>query len=414
MNMKKIGRYLEIQLKRVLRFFPAVFLVTLILVGSLILVAKGVLTQAASGEKQTMVEIGVCGDIQDSYLGIGIVALQQLDSSRFAIDFHMLEEAEAREALLAGELTAYLVVPEGFVDSVVRGENYSIKYYAANGQAGIGTMLMHELAMIISELITKSQSGIYGMQSICREYGYHDIYWEATNNINMQYINLLLDRPQLFEVEILGVSNNLSMVGYYICGFTVLFFMIFGINGCPIFVRRDMSFAKILTSNGVGAIYQVLVEWIAYLAMVLVCLISIFAMLGGACEFIDVSVPEWRSVDFERVFAFGVSLIPVMIMLTAMAMLLHELTDNIVSGMLLQFLMTLGMGYVSGCFYPSSFFPEGVQRLGNMLPSGVAIRYASGCMLDELDAGVVLFTILYTIIFLVAVWLLRRWKLVKS
>ena len=139
----------------------------------------------------------------------------------------MLEEEEARKALLAGELTAYLVVPEGFVDSVGRGENYSIKYYAANGQAGIGTMLMHELAMIISELITKSQSGIYGMQSICKEYGYHDIYWTATNDINMQYINLLLNRPQLFEVEILGVSNHLSTVGYYICGFTVLFLMIF-------------------------------------------------------------------------------------------------------------------------------------------------------------------------------------------
>lgn len=414
MDMKKVGRYLEIQLKRVLRFFPAVFLVTFVLVGAVIVVAKGALAEAASGEKQTMIEIGVCGDIQDSYLGIGIVALQQLDSSRFAINFHMLEEEEARKALLAGELTAYLVVPEGFVDSVVRGENYSIKYYAANGQAGIGTMLMHELAMIISELITKSQSGIYGMQSICKEYGYRDIYWTATNDINMQYINLLLNRPQLFEVEILGVSNHLSTVGYYICGFTVLFFMIFGINGCPIFVRKDMSLAKILASNGVGAIYQVLIEWVVYLGLMLACLVSIFAILGGACEFIDVSVPEWRSVDFERVFSFGISLIPVMIMLTAMALLLHELTDNIVSGMLLQFLVTLGMGYVSGCFYPSGFFPEGVRMLGNILPSGVAIQYASGCMRNELDVVVVLFTVLYTILFLTAVWLLRCRKLVKN
>ncbi len=412
--MKKVGRYLEIQLKRVLRFFPAVFLVTLVLVGAVVLVAKGVLTEKLSDDKQAMVEIGVCGDIQDSYLGIGIIALQQLDSSRFALDFHMMKEEEAREALVAGELTAYLVVPDGFVDSVVSGENFSIKYYAANGESGIGTMLMHELAKIISELITKSQSGIYGMQSLCKELGYNDIYWDVTNDLNMQYINLLLDRPTLFEVEILGVSNQLSTQGYYICGFAVLFFMIFGINGCPIFVRRDMSLAKILTFKGVSAGYQVMIEWIAYLCMVLTCTLSVFALLGGVCEYIDVSVPEWRRVNFESVFSFGMELIPIIIMLTGMALLLHELTDNIISGMMLQFLTALGLGYVSGCFYPSSFFPEGVQLAGRVLPSGVAIQYASGCMKGELGVGAVLAVVAYTVFFVGATWLLRHRKLVKN
>lgn len=412
--MKRAGKYFAIQVKRVLRSFPAVSLVTLILVGAVFLVAKGLLTEMQSDDKQAMIEIGVCGDIQGSYLGIGIVALQQLDSSRFALNFHMLEEEEAREALLAGELTAYLVVPEGFVDSVVRGENYSIKYYAANGEAGIGTMLMHELAMIISELITKSQSGIYGMQSLCKEYGYHDIYWEATNEINLQYIDLLLDRPQLFEVEILGVSKQLSTTGYYICGFTVLFLMIFGINGCPIFVRKDLSLTKILATNGVNAFLQVGIEWVAYLGLVLSSMLSVFALLGAACEQLEVSVPEWRSVDFERVFSFGVALIPVILMLTAMALLMHELADNIIVGMLLQFLVALGMGYVSGCFYPSSFFPQGIQILGEVLPSGVAVQYASQMMREEAEAGTVLGVILYMILFLSVTCLIRHRKLARN
>lgn len=405
---------MEIQLKRVLHSFPAVFLVTLVLIGAVILVAKGLLTEKQSDQKQTMVEIGVCGDIEDSYLGIGIVALQQLDASRFAINFHMLEEEEAREALMAGELTAYLVVPEGFVDSVVRGENYSIKYYAANGQAGIGTMLMHELATIISELITESQSGIYGMQSVCKEYGYNDIYWAATNEINLQYIDLLLDRPHFFEVEILGVSNNLSATGYYICGFTILFFMILGINGCPIFIRKDVSLAKILVSNGVHSIYQIIVEWIAYLAMTLGAMCGVFAILGMACERINIVVPEWRNVDFERVFSFGMALIPVILMLTAMALFMHELADNIVSGMLLQFLSVLVMGYVSGCFYPRDFFPQGIQLVGSVLPSGVALQYASECMCEEINPLTVLSVVVYIILFLGLTWALRHRKLMRN
>ncbi len=405
---------MEIQIKRVLHSLPAVFLVTLVLVGAVILVAKGMLAEMQSDEKQTMVEVGICGDIEDSYLGIGIVALQQLDSSRFAINFHMLEEEEAREALVAGELTAYLVVPDGFVDSVVRGENYSIKYYAANGQAGIGTMLMHELAMIISELIIKSQSGIYGMQSVCREYGYDNIYWAATNEINMQYINLLLDRPQFFDVEILGVSDNLSTTAYYICGFTILFFMIFGINGCPIFIRKDMSLAKILVANGVKSIYQVVIEWVAYLLMILGAMLGVFVILGVACENMNIRVAEWRSVDFERVFSFGLMLIPVMLMFTAMSLFMHELADNIVSGMLLQFLTVLAMGYVSGCFYPRDFFPQGIQVLGKLLPSGVALQYASECVYEEWNGLTLVSVIGYIIIFLGLTWLLRHRKLINN
>jgi len=304
-----------------------------------------------------------------------------------------------------------LVIPEGFVDSVVSGENFSIPYYTVNSQMGLGTMLMNELANIISELITKSQSAIYGMQNLCNAYERYDIYWDATNELNLEYIDIILSRQLLFEVETLGVSNDLSLQGYYICGFAVLFFMIFGINGCPIFVRKDMSMARLMSVNGVNSFYQILVEFIAYLCMVIVCVISVFAVLAGVCQVADFSIPEWRSVDFATVFGFGVALLPVIIMLTAMAQLGHELSGNIVSGMLIQFLVTLSMGYICGCFYPASFFPEGIQFIGRLLPPGVAMKYASGCMLDEVSAIAVVGMIIYTALFVVLTWRIRQRKL---
>ena len=390
---------------------PAVFLVTMILAASVGLIAKGLLSDKLSDENRKKLDIGICGDLTDSYLGIGVMAVQQLDSSRFAINFHTLEEEEAREMLLDGELTAYLVIPEGFVDSVVSGENFSIRYYAPNSQMGLGTMLMNELANIISELVTKSQSGIYGMQNLCEDYGRYDIYWDATNELNLEYIDIILSRQMLFEVETLGVSNALSLQGYYICGFAVLFFMIFAINGCPIFVRRDMSLARLMSANGVGAFYQVLVEFAAYLVLVVICMLSVFAVLGGVCQFADFAVPEWQRVDFATVFGFGVALMPAIFMLTAMAKLGHELSGNIVSGMLIQFLVTLSMGYICGCFYPASFFPEGIQVIGTILPPGVAMKYASECMIDEVSTLSVLGMLFYTVLFVALTWFLRQRKL---
>lgn len=390
---------------------PAVFLVTIVLATSVAVIAKGLLAEELSDDNRKKVEVGICGDLTDSYLGIGVVAVQQLDSSRFAINFHTLEEEKAREMLLKGELTSYLVIPEGFVDSVVSGENFSVRYYTSNSQMGLGTMLMNELANVISELITKSQSAIYGMQNLCEDYERYDIYWDATNELNLEYIDIILSRQLLFEVEILGVSNDLSLQGYYICGFAVLFFMMFGINGCPIFVRKDMSLARLMSANGVGSLFQVLVELLTYLILVSVCMLSVFAVLAGVCQFAEVQVPEWRNVDFATVFGFGVALIPAVFMLTAMAQLGHELSGNIVSGMLIQFLLTLSMGYVCGCFYPASFFPEGIQLLGKLLPAGVAMKYAAGCMLDEVNVLSVMGIFFYMALFVVLTWILRQRKL---
>lgn len=373
-----------------------------------------VLAGQQSDDKNKMIEIAICGDIEDSYLGIGVMAVKQLDSSRFAINFHMMEEWEAREALLQGELTAYIVVPEGFVDSVVRGENHSIRYYAANGQAGIGTMLMHELSMIISELITKSQSGIYGMQSICLDYGYHDIYWDATNTLNLKYIDLILDRPELFEVEILGVSNQLSTVGYYVCGFTVLFLLLFGINGCPIYVKKDMSLSVMLSSKGIPGWAQVLVEWFSYLALLVTNVFCIMTVLGVAAERLGLKIPEWRTLDLDRVLEFALSLLPIMFLLAAMAIFMYEITENILSGMLFQFMAVLVMGYLSGCFYPGSFLPGGIRVIGELLPSGVALQAATECISDRMSYKSIFGMTLYFVLFMGLTMVVRNHKILKK
>ncbi len=398
-------------MKRVLHFLPAVFLVTLILVCAIAWIAKSLVSDKLSEDTRQMVDIGICGDLEDSYLGIGIVALKHMDSSRFAVEFHMMEETEAREALLRGELTAYLEVPEGFVDSIVRGENYKVPFYTNSSQLGISTLLMNEMAGVISELVTKSQNAIYGMQRLCKEYEYQDVYWEATDDLNVKYIDVILSRQDLFEVQTLGISNSLSMQGYYVCGFLVLFLLIFGMNGCVIFVKKDMSLGRLLASNGVGAWKQVLIEFAAYLLLVLVNVLSMFLVLGFLSERMELSIPEWNRMDFSTIMYFGQSLLPAIGMLSALAFLGYELSGNIVTGMLLQFLTALSMGYVSGCFYPAAFFPESIQVLGRVLPSGVAMQHAALCMREESDRMIVLAMFGYSVVFIVMTCLLRKRRL---
>lgn len=392
---------------------PIVFCVTLALFAGIGLVAKGAAEKVLSDEKKQIVEVGVVGDLSD-YMGIGILALQKLDSSRFTVHLNVMEEEEARRCLQEGELKAYFEVPEGFVESVMMGENRKVKYYTGNGQPGLGTLLLNEFSSVMSELLTKSQNAVYGMQSLCQVYGRQDFFWQATEELNILLIEKVLTRQDIFEVETIGVSDELSLVEYYICGFTVLFFLLFGMNGCFLFIREDASLEKLLAAKGMGASCQILSEWIAYCILMIVTMLGVFALLGGVVSVLDLQPLGLEWLDAQMVLSYGISMIPVMLMLTAMALLGHELAEHMVSGILLQFLLTISMGYISGCFYPNTFFPQSVQKLGKLLPSGVGMRYAAQILKDETDAFACAWLIGYLLFFLGMLLFVRKRKLLRN
>ena len=95
-------------------------------------------------------------------------------------------------------------------------------------------------------------------------------------------------------------------------------------------------------------------------------------------------------------------------MLCSLQYLLYELSNSTVSAILLQFLNAAVQGYLSGCFYPSSFFPEGLRRLGALLPAGVGMRYLSSLLLARPDGPAVAGVIVYFLLFLLLSLLVRR------
>jgi len=92
-----------------------------------------------------------------------------------------------------------------------------------------------------------------------------------------------------------------------------------------------------------------------------------------------------------------------------MQFFLYEITDSTVSAVLLQLLAALGMAYICGCLYPLPFFPDAVQKIGGILPAGVASAYLrqilSGTVTPVVWGGCVLYT---TVFFALTVWLRNR------
>lgn len=409
--MTRFRIYLLAQMKRVKKALPAVLIMTLLLTGCIALISKVMLIADSSSEKKQKVQIGLVGDISGSYLGFGISALQHLDSSRFAIEFIEMEEEEARDRLNHGTLSAFVIVPEGFVEAAVRGENMPLTYVSTSGSLRLGSMIMNELVNTISSLLTESQNAIYGMQNYLVNNGMSDIYWQATDELYLRFLDFILGRTSVYELEIMCLSGNLSMIGYYLCGFTVLFLLLWGIAGSPLYIKKDHALPALLSSKGQNTLSQMAGEFVAYFVLMATSFLLVIVLVAVAMGLTGFTLPEWEREGIGILFGFYVKMLPVAAVICAMQLLLFELTSDMVSGILLQFLCALSLGYLSGCFYPISFFPESIQIVQPLLPTGVAVNYGGNLLMEESTAIDMVLLLGYLLLFLVLATAVRKRKI---
>lgn len=386
--MRLTAAYFLAQLKRALRLLPGQILadvVVCVCVGTLVCV---LIAQGAFQVEGTRYRIGMVGDLTDSYLGFGIALLQESDDSRFMIELVPMSEDEAETAFWQGDLYAVMRVPDGLLESIVYGENdKTVTYTATEGQQGLGTMVMGEITDIASALVTSSQSVIYAMQRVLSEQDRAaEIGWE-TDKLNLALIQMALDRTDFGEVELLGYGDGLSLELYYFCGAILLFLLLSGLLNCALFLHGGSALSCFLKARGVGVFRQILGEYLAYLPLVLLGLFMLCLPLFFGLERGLLRIPEWEGMGAAPFLLFLPVLLPVAAMFAALQLFLFEAAEGIVNGILLQLICGVGMGYLSGCFYPSAFFPERMRALGEWLPSGAAVRFAQAGVVGRVPAS---------------------------
>lgn len=407
--------YFLAQLRRVRKLAPAQLAADILIcactgVLAFLLVAQG--TFAAGG---TRYRIGMVGDLSDSYLGFGIAALQEMDDSRFMIELVGMSEEEAEEAFSRGDLYAVMRVPDGLMESVVSGENDRlITYTAAEGQKGLGTMVMGEITDIASILVTSSQSAIYAMQRMLIDQGRRDEVGREMDRLNLSLIKLVLSRSGFEEVELLGYADGLSMELYYFCRAHLLFLLLSGLLNCAFFARRNAALGRFLKARGVGAVRQILSEYLAYLCLVLMGLLILCLPLAFFLEGEQILIPEWEGMGASPFLGFARALLPAAVLFAALQFFLFEAAEGIVNGILLQFFCGVGLGYLAGYFYPAAFFPERMRTIGAALPSGAAARFVEESLFGRASVGASAAVFVWLAVFFALAVLVRRGRIGRA
>lgn len=396
--MERFRRYFLAQLKRVLRAFPFIAVMTFLLMGCLALLAASVMHTYLSSEDKQKQEIGVVGDASGSYLGFGIMAIQMLDSSRFAIDFVQMTEDEAIKRMRSGKMTAYVVVPDGFVEAFERDEAVYVNVIAANQASGVGAIFTKELVKVVSDVVVESRNAINGTWVLLAEQNIQEDFSKATDRLFLRYVDLFLNRTELWPLDLCGFSNHLTFAQYYLIAFMILFMLFWGITGSSMFVKRDASLAKLWKSRGQGIFSQICAEYLAYFILMLGSMFLVFVPAAAFLQRADIGLPEDA---FSAGMPLLAKMIPVVALLAGFQFFLYELISDMVSGILLQFMAGISLAYLSGCLYPISVLPESIQKIAPFLPSGVALQYGIKCMQNTASWREVCYMVLCLLLFLV-------------
>ncbi len=405
MNKEQLKHLTKLHIKGCFRKIPSVLAVTILTALFFALAAAGAMY---SGDGKQKVTIGLVGEIDQTFLGIGISALTELDVTRFSIDFTPMEEAVATKKLKSREIAGFVRFPNGFIDGILTGENLQAEYITLAGPQGLGTAVSTEVAAMVSDLVTETQAGIYGMNRYAYKYNLTENLQKNTDELNLRYITFALNRREMFDIQNLGVSDGLSMGGYYIAAALVFLLLSWGVS-CAGMLKQDyVPMSRMLAARNVPTAHIVGAEYAGFLTVTAAVLSGFSLVVGVVLVFTDFGIRELSDAGIFSCLGFCVKILPAVFMFTLLSKLMWEIFPNVVSAVLAQVITALGLGYLSGCFYPETFFPDSVRVFTAILPPGAGFSYIRHALAGEFSFGALLLCLIYAAAFFVLICGIRK------
>ncbi len=401
-------KYFCLHLKRNFKMLPFILAVTAVMLVGVFVVASGMAYLSRNSADKQRFKIAITGDTDNKYTQLGMAVLQNFDDTRFAMELIELTTDEAKQALKSGGISAYVILPENFIERALYGDVDKVVYVTSAASQNVVSMFKNEITELITDMVVYTEKGTYGINEAVTQNGISDPKGKYMNKLSLEYVDLIFSRSDVLVVDQLGILQGATVTEYYVCSLTVFLMLLFGISFVTVCVKKDFSLNRLLISKGNSNIRQIMSEFgahfITMLALVLV-------LLGGCAVTLTVIGKQDLLVSaiFEH-FPFLLRAVAVLIMVSAFDMMIFELSGTLVSGVLLHFFLSLGMCYVSGCFYPVYSLPVSLQKISGLLPTGVARELLQGHFTGENIGLQLLGIVIFTGLFLTVTILARNFK----
>lgn len=380
--MRQRMRYLHMQIRKTIKLFPRMLLQATLLMLLIGVVAFCAIRSMEQEPLAVRADIGVVVRDEDTITRMALQYVENLESASQVCRFLRMSEEEGFRALEKGEIAALVVLPEQIVQGIMDGRNPSVDIFFPEN-AGLETMLLRELTESGSGLLRVAQAQIYGAYDTAEYYGIMDRLSVMEADIDSYNLAFALDRLALYDAEQVSATGRMSVPQYYAASGVVLFLLLSGMALYPVMRQEPAAFRGQLMRQGTGSSWQGFCQWICcFLCIMLVtCMIGIAGVIAGAAapdlaEKVSAMIVNGGTYG-SAATKTGIFLL-VLVTVSAYLDLLYSVAGSRTGSILLIFLLSVVMVYLSGGLVPSVFLPRAVQAVGEKLPTAYLIRAVGG------------------------------------
>ena len=386
--------YLLIQIKRLFQVLPMALLFNFLTIAGICGIFA--LKIGTTSKSQSRIGVGIVGSIENKYMKLGVEMLNNMDASRFSIKFINMDEAAARKYLKAGEIIGYFKIDKDFIEALEKGENRPVEYISSG--AGMISALSKEVASVFSTLLVNSERAIYATDNYLIDHPQVYNRERANTEFNIELLKNVMSRGRIYDVKSIDTVSGLSDADNYICGMSVLFMMLTGLGLGGLLCEKNESLLRVLKSRGLSLIADMFV-----ISLYIILTVLIFT---GGMALTGAILPG--NHNFVNLFEYCKDIVFLSVMFASMHLFIYEIIYKRVVAVLAELLLGISLGYIGGCIYPISFFPDIIRKLSIFLPSGAGIQVLSDGMGYSVDIFCFIIILLYSILFIGGVYALRN------
>lgn len=335
--------YFLVQLKRILKILPGTIVMLAIFAVLCGTIAYALINNESILAEHQRYKLGVVGDTSDDMLTMGIELLENNDDSRFMLEIVRLnDESKAKAALREGAISAYVLVNDDFINSLnALSNDMSLEYFATSGQRGITNVMMDEIADIASNLVVNSEKGLLSLRKQMEDAGYPaEVINGNTNELLALYIGAMLARTDMAEIKDLGLSDGLSTEQYYSISLSLFFLLLMSFCGVSLFLDDKKATHKFVSAKGLGAVRQILAEFLAYFLMNLFCVEVILFCVRRLSNIGAISSESAEMIGDSLFIKSEINIIPTIILFSALGFLIFEAISGVINKCLAAFFFT--------------------------------------------------------------------------
>lgn len=353
-----------------------------------------------TSKSQSRIGVGIVGSIENRYMKLGVEMLNNMDASRFSIKFINMDEAAAKKSLKAGEIIGYFKIDKDFIDALEKGENRPVEYISSG--AGMISALSKEVASVFSTLLVNSERAIYATDNYLIDHPQVYNRERANTEFNIELLKNVMSRGKIYDVKSIDTVSGLSDTDNYICGMSVLFMMLTGLGLGGLLCEKNESLLRVLKSRGLSYGDSLIADMFV---ISLYIILTVLIFTGGMALTGAILPGNYNSVNL---FEYCKDIVFLSVMFASMHLFIYEIIYKRIVAVLTELLLGISLGYIGGCIYPISFFPDIIRKLSIFLPSGAGIQVLSDGMGYSVDIFCFIIILVYSILFIGGVYALRN------